>query len=79
MRRHREAAGAVGAKCLRRKGAWFALSSEPRLELVPQTERQGGQMKKRSGSRARARLVSSCRNAMLAVGESGLGGFKQEE
>lgn len=78
MRRHREAAGAVGAKCLRRKGAWFALSSEPRLELVPQTERQGGQMK-RSGSRAPARLVSSCRNVIMAVGESGLGGFKQEE
>ena len=36
-------------------------------------------MKKRSGSRAWARLVSSCRNVMMAVGESGLGGFKQEE
>lgn len=34
MRRHREAAGAAGAKCLGRKGAWFALSSETRLELV---------------------------------------------
>lgn len=28
-------------KELERKGAWFALSSEPRLELVPQTERRG--------------------------------------